>query len=118
VSWGVSSNAPESSRSWWEAERARIWDSLSPALRATFARPAPPGSTLADAPSPETWITRMEAHAKNPEEAKGLIDAWEHFAVVALAPERVEMLELACEPHRRACWVRDGDAWVKEELVP
>ncbi|CAK9786108.1 hypothetical protein CC85DRAFT_283786 [Cutaneotrichosporon oleaginosum] len=118
VSWGVAPNAPESSPSWWEAERARIWDSLSPALRATFARPAPPGSTLADAPSPETWITRMEAHAKNPEEAKGLTEAWEHFAVIALAPERVEMLELACEPHRRACWVRDGDSWVKEELVP
>lgn len=118
VSWGVTPMSPESSPSWWEAERGRIWDSLSPALRATFARPAPPGTTLADAPSPESWITRLETHAKTPEEAKSLTFAWEHFAVVALAPERVEMLELACEPHRRACWVRDGDGWVKEELVP
>lgn len=60
----------------------------------------------------------MESHAKTPEEAKSLTEAWEHFAVVALAPERVEMLELACEPHRRTCWMHDGDSWVKEELVP
>ncbi|BEI84161.1 hypothetical protein CcaverHIS002_0407650 [Cutaneotrichosporon cavernicola] len=118
VSWGVASNAPESSPSWWEAERARIWDSLSPALRATFGRPAPPGSTLADAPDQSTWITSLESNAKDPEESKGLIEAWQNFAVVALAPQRVEMLELSCEPHRRACWVRDGEAWIKEELVP
>lgn len=118
VSWGVTPMSPESSPSWWEAERARIWDSLNPALRATFARPAPPGTTLADAPASESWITRMDTHAKTPEGAKALTFAWENFAIVVLAPERVEMLELACEPHRRACWVRDGEMWVKEELVP
>lgn len=118
VSWGVTPTAPESSPSWWEAERARIWENLSPELRASFARPAPPGTTLANAPPPEEWITRLESHAKNPEEAKSLTSAWDNFTVVALAPERVEMLELSCEPHRRACWVRDGDEWIKEEIVP
>ncbi|GMK59436.1 hypothetical protein CspeluHIS016_0800420 [Cutaneotrichosporon spelunceum] len=118
VSWGVASTAPESSPSWWDAERTRLWDSLSPALRATFARPAPPGSTLTDAPDPSAWVKRLEPQAQGPEEAKSHAEAWQNFAVVALAPERVEMLELACDPHRRVCWVRDGETWVREDLVP
>lgn len=46
--------------------------------------------------------------------------ALSNFALLALCPERVEVLELAVEPHQRTVWIRGSaaDPWEKEDIVP
>lgn len=44
-----------------------------------------------------------------------------NFALLVLAPEKVEILELAEDPHRRTIWVRERGLegqWEKQDIVP
>ncbi|KAL1405324.1 hypothetical protein Q8F55_008951 [Vanrija albida] len=112
-------DAPESSGAWWADERARLFEhGIGDYLRATFARPATPGSLLADAPPPETWPAAVPPEATTPEQHAALALAQANFAVLAIVPRRVEILELRTAPHRRREWVLGQDGWVRTDLVP
>lgn len=143
---GVEADSAEASPAWWSDERARLFQSgIGDYLRATFARPAPPGSLLADAPPPETWPAAVPSEAVSvrevprpsldggyarpladarslvqttPEQQAALELARQHFAVLAIVPSRVEILELRTTPHRRREWVLRDGGWVQTDLVP
>ncbi|WOO85931.1 uncharacterized protein LOC62_07G009417 [Vanrija pseudolonga] len=115
----VDADSPEAAAAWWADERARLFQSgIGDYLRATFARPAPPGSLLADAPPPDTWPAAVPPEATTPEQHAALELARAHFAVLAIVPRRVEILELRTSPHRRREWVLGSEGWVQTDLVP
>lgn len=67
----------------------------------------------------EVWRGATDDAQPSAEETKQLEVARSNFCVLALAPVRVEMLELKCSPHRRTAWlVREDGGWDKQELVP
>jgi hypothetical protein len=96
----------------------------SPYLRATFARPAIPGSSLADAPDPKTWPVALHESSQGGERVSGDEDALalalakENFVLLIIDPRRVEMLDLRASPHERTEWVRRDGEWIETALVP
>lgn len=44
--------------------------------------------------------------------------AWENFAVLALQPESVEVLDLGSKPHKRTQWTQTHVDPKKTDLVP
>jgi pyridoxamine 5'-phosphate oxidase len=84
-------------------ERQRHWDRLNPAGRALWGWPEP-GATFNTA-------------AAFPAELADDIPLPEHFQLLRIAIEQVELLELRDHPHQRRRWRRDG-GWNKERLNP
>ncbi|MEB3322658.1 MAG: pyridoxamine 5'-phosphate oxidase, partial [Synechococcaceae cyanobacterium] len=91
--------SPEVERS----ERQRHWRSLTPAGRALWGWPAPGAPLQADAPFP----TEMSDDVPMPE----------HFRLLRIGLEQVELLELRDHPHRRRRW-RRRTGWIEEQLNP
>lgn len=109
--------APEADPAWWERKRRELWDALSPELRASFCRPKP-GAELKD--DPNNWVDALPASDEGADEKMkdALKRAWENFAVLALQPERAEVLDLGASPHTRTEWTSATDAPRKTDLVP
>lgn len=107
----------ESSPQWWEAKRRDMFESLSPELRASFCRPKP-GAELKD--DPAEWVDELPADAAGADAKTqaALARAWDNFAVLALQPESVEVLDLGAKPHTRTQWTSATDAPRKTDLVP
>lgn len=110
-------DAPEADPQWWERKRKELWEGLSPELRASFCRPMP-GAELKD--DPNNWIEELPADSDGADEKtkEALARAWENFAVLALQPESVEVLDLGAKPHTRTQWTSATDAPRKTEVVP
>lgn len=94
------------------------FDGISGYLRATFARPTP--GTLMDSYEeankwPETAPTRGEAEGA---EQKVVDEALVNFALVVLDPSEVDFLELDPIPNRRTKWIKKGDGWDEQIVVP
>jgi pyridoxamine 5'-phosphate oxidase len=84
-------------------DRIEMWQSLSPATRATFFWPAPgQARTLIDANFPAA------SDASAPPDS---------FEVLILRPGEVEHLRVGVHPHQRVRWVAERD-WGREELNP
>ena len=85
------------------SERQRHWRSLAPGGRALWGWP-PPGAPLqGDAPFP----AELADDTPMPE----------HFRLLRIALQQVELLELRDHPHRRRRW-RRGSGWTEEPLNP
>lgn len=84
-------------------ERQRHWQGLTPAGRALWGWPEP------GAP--------FDAAAAFPAELADDIPLPEHFQLLRIALEQVELLELRDHPHQRRRWRRDG-GWSEERLNP
>ena len=86
----------------WEA-RQRHWQGLSPKGRALWGWPEP------GAP--------FDAAAFFPAELADDMPMPDHFQLLRIALEQVELLELGGQPHQRRRWRRDG-SWIEERLNP
>ncbi len=84
-------------------ERQRHWQGLTPAGRALWGWPEP-GAPLDDA-------------ASFPGELADDTPLPEHFLLLRIGLEQVELLELGCHPHQRRRWRREG-RWSEECLNP
>jgi pyridoxamine 5'-phosphate oxidase len=84
-------------------ERQRQWQRLTPAGRALWGWPEPgePFDAAAAFPAELTADTRLP----------------EHFQLLRISLEQVELLELRNHPHQRRRWRRDG-GWKEEHPNP
>ncbi|KAG0151531.1 hypothetical protein CROQUDRAFT_503238 [Cronartium quercuum f. sp. fusiforme G11] len=98
----------------WEAERRRIFEKISPELKASFLRPAP-GKPLEEVPSDQSsshWPTEITTDAQ-----KTL--ALDRFALIVLDPLSVDLIKLKVEPNERIQWSKLGDGtWKETPVVP
>jgi pyridoxamine 5'-phosphate oxidase len=83
--------------------RQRHWQGLSPAGRALWGWPEP------GAPFDGAATFPAELADDNPMP--------DHFQLLRIALEQVELLELGGHPHQRRRWRRDG-GWSEERLNP
>ncbi|KAF8600865.1 hypothetical protein BDV93DRAFT_525126, partial [Ceratobasidium sp. AG-I] len=106
-------NSPDTPADW-EALRVKMFNSLPPFLRASFARP-PPGSPLKNPKDAKSWPTELPEIGKesSEEEKKHVKEALANFALVLLEPSAVEFLELGVVPNRRTQWKLSGGEWVE-----
>ncbi|MCP9900906.1 pyridoxamine 5'-phosphate oxidase [Cyanobium sp. Cruz CV13-4-11] len=81
----------------------RHWLALTPRGRALWGWPTPGEPLQADAPFPR----ELDDSAPRPE----------HFELLRVQLQRVELLELLGHPHRRRCW-RAASDWQEEWLNP
>jgi pyridoxamine 5'-phosphate oxidase len=84
-------------------ERQRHWQRLNPAGRALWGWPEP-GAPL-------------EASAAFPAELADDAPLPEHFQLLRIGLEQVELLELSDHPHQRRRWSRQ-QGWAEEHLNP
>lgn len=85
------------------AERLRHWRELRPGGRALWGWPAP-GAPLEDGAA---WPLELREDMPLPA----------HFAVLRIAIQQVELLELAGSPHRRRRWC-EQNGWAEQALNP
>ncbi len=83
--------------------RQRHWDALTPRGRALWGWPAPGEPLEPEGPFPR----ELEDGTPMPG----------HFELLRVRLQRVELLELQGNPHRRRCW-RAGNGWQEERLNP
>ncbi|CAG7853902.1 SubName: Full=Uncharacterized protein {ECO:0000313/EMBL:CCA67921.1} [Serendipita indica DSM 11827] len=101
----------------WEQVRVDAFNALSPFLRASFARP-PPGSVLDDPEEAKTWpveLPQLDEQGADPR----VKEAFEHFAVVYLEVDAVDVVDLGVVPNQRSLYRRQRQGgWAKTRLVP
>jgi pyridoxamine 5'-phosphate oxidase len=83
--------------------RQRHWQGLTPAARALWGWPEP-GAPL-------------DAAAAFPAALADETPLPDHFQLLRIALEQVELLELRDHPHQRRRWLREG-GWMEERLNP
>jgi len=86
-----------------QRERERHWQALTPGGRALWGWPAPGMPLDRDAPFPADILENAPVP--------------EHFQLLRIALEQVELLELSGHPHRRRRWRQAAD-WEEEALNP
>ncbi|MEB3235323.1 MAG: pyridoxamine 5'-phosphate oxidase family protein [Cyanobacteriota bacterium] len=87
-----------------ERDRLHHWHNLSPAGRALWGWPAP-GEPRE--PDDASFVSALPAEAPVPN----------HFALLRIALQQVEMLQLGPHPHQRVRW-RSCSGWEPEPLNP
>ncbi|WWC86778.1 uncharacterized protein L201_001657 [Kwoniella dendrophila CBS 6074] len=108
----------EGTKEYWENKRKELWKGVSGHLRAGFGRPTP-GKQLDQVESSDNWPETIPAESDKPEEQKTIESAYSHFAIIAIAPEQVEYLELKPIPNRRTQWKRQNNGeWEETKVAP
>lgn len=105
----------------WEAKRLEVFKKMSPNMKATWARPAAPGSPLVD--DPKSWPERIDDPTDgDSEEEKENRKNWEiaygNFALVVIDPVEVDYLEMAIRPNRRWRFWKHNRDWKEQAIVP
>ncbi|WVW78324.1 hypothetical protein I302_100278 [Kwoniella bestiolae CBS 10118] len=108
----------EGKEEWWENKRKELWKGVSGHLRAGFGRPTP-GKKLSEVEGSDKWPETIPAESDKPDEQKTIQEAYDHFAIIAIAPSAVEYLELKPVPNRRTQWKRqEGGEWEETKVAP
>ncbi|WRT64641.1 uncharacterized protein IL334_001575 [Kwoniella shivajii] len=108
----------EGTKEYWVEKKKELWKSVSGHLRAGFGRPKP-GTPLDQVPSSDTWPETIPAESDKPEEQKTIKFAYDNFAIIAIAPEAVEYLELKPIPNRRTQYKRQSNGeWEETKVAP
>ncbi|KAK1921678.1 hypothetical protein DB88DRAFT_498838 [Papiliotrema laurentii] len=109
----------EGKNEWWQDKREQLWKDLSGHLRGSFGRPTP-GTPLDQVKEkPEDWIQRLDPESDDPKQKKDIEFAKGNFAIIAVQPTGVEVLELKPQPNRRTQWTKQSDgSWSKVEVSP
>jgi pyridoxamine 5'-phosphate oxidase len=127
----------EGKNEWWQDMREQLWKDLSGHLRGSFGRPTP-GTPLDQVKEkPEDWIQRLDPESvslhisivfffchpadnqDDPKQKKDIEFAKGNFAIIAVQPTGVEVLELKPQPNRRTQWTKQSDgSWSKVEVSP
>ncbi|KII94235.1 hypothetical protein PLICRDRAFT_99881 [Plicaturopsis crispa FD-325 SS-3] len=104
----------------WEAKRRETFNAMGGHMRASWARPVP-GSPLSAATDPHTWPTTLPElgdPGASEQERRDTEVAFENFALVVIEPQEVDYAELGEVPNRRTRFVKKGEEWDEEALVP
>src|SRR4051812_16056594 len=89
-----------------ESERAEVWTALRPHTHGLFRTPFTPG-------------TPLEAHDEGPVSAGTSSDLpHEHFCLIRVRLQRVELLDLSAEPHARSQFTRGNQGWIGARIAP
>lgn len=91
-----------------EAARKSMWDTLRHRTLVLFDAPFAPGTLIDDAGRPL---------AQMPDD-DGSADPYDRFAVLDVAIDRAEWLDLAAEPHERRRFIRRENGWDAVRLTP
>lgn len=89
-----------------EAERQTMWNSLRNRTLVLFDAPLAPGTPIDE-------DGRLPAVEETPS-----TEAYARFALVSVAVERLDWLDLSSEPHQRYAFSNHGGAWEKTRLSP
>ena len=105
----------------WERKRREVFDSLKPAMRATWARPVAPGSIIESYDVPNQWAREVlsSEEVKSEEDKKKWEEAYFNFAVILVEPFKIDWVQLGEKPNRRTIFTRnDEDKWDEEIAAP
>ncbi|PVF93816.1 hypothetical protein CPB86DRAFT_789688 [Serendipita vermifera] len=112
----------------WEGVRNECFNTLSPYLRASFARPVAPGSELANPEDAKRWPNTLPAKGEEQDESERehVRVAFENFAVLFLEVFEVDEVDLGVIPNeRRLHRLQEGgggggggSGWNTTPLVP
>jgi pyridoxamine 5'-phosphate oxidase len=106
----------------WEKRRIEAFEGVGPVMRASWCRPTPgvpmPGSGTYD--EAKKWPQKLPSleEAKDGEERALVEAALKNFALVVIDPEDVDYVELGVVPNQRTRFIRKGDHWDEQILVP
>ncbi|KAK9900658.1 hypothetical protein P389DRAFT_166115 [Cystobasidium minutum MCA 4210] len=110
----------------WEDERRRIYEKISPPIRASFARPIP-GTPLKDSErsgngkgegdyQPDSWPQELKM-----DDDKKLLDlSYSNFALTILEPLEIDWCQLNTQPNQRVIYSKDTSSgkWSQTSVVP
>ncbi|CCL98552.1 uncharacterized protein FIBRA_00552 [Fibroporia radiculosa] len=103
----------------WEKKRVAAFDSLPPFMRALWCKP-PQGSTIGSYEVANEWLkTLSKSNQLESEEDKQNFElALRNFALLVIDPIHVDWVEAAASPQRRTKFMRNGEDWSEEFVVP
>ncbi|QRV94775.1 pyridoxamine 5'-phosphate oxidase family protein [Ceratobasidium sp. AG-Ba] len=113
----VGPDAPGDSAEW-ERFRLKTFNSIPGFIRASFARPTP-GSPLSNPDDARKWPQELppSGEERTDEERKLVREALKNFAVLALEPVELDVVEFG-KPDRRTRWNITGKEWKDQSVVP
>jgi pyridoxine/pyridoxamine 5'-phosphate oxidase len=91
-------------------ERRRAWESFGPQTQDLFRSPLAPGTPLGDSPGPDAVAADAGQRDENAE--------FERFAWVKVHLERLDWLDISSSEHERCQFLREGNTWAGEWIVP
>lgn len=103
----------------WEKKRLAVFDTMSAHMKASWCCP-PPGTVIASYEESKTWPQAVpklgeaetDGDKRNQEQALG------NFALLLIEAVEVDWLQLAEKPNRRTRFIRSGEDWKEELIVP
>ncbi|KDQ62889.1 hypothetical protein JAAARDRAFT_146673 [Jaapia argillacea MUCL 33604] len=100
--------------------RRDTFNSMSSHMKASWCRPQPGSVLKGGYEESKSWPEKVPkiGEAETDEDKKNLEMALGNFALVALEPEEVDYVELGIVPNRRRRFVRKGEDWTEEYVVP
>jgi hypothetical protein len=107
-----------------DAERRRIFNSVSGPIRASFCRPAPGSPLRGGYEEGKKWPVTLPklGEWKNEKDRAQVETAFENFALLLIEPFKVDFIELAPVPNQRTVFERIGEAnklrWKEQIVVP
>ncbi|GAA5948803.1 hypothetical protein JCM21900_005305 [Sporobolomyces salmonicolor] len=106
----------------WEDERIRQFRKLSAELRASFCRPVP-GTKLSEwggklEELPQELPEGLDEATGDDEQKKQIEQALEHFVLIVIDPEEVDLVDLGSTPNTRTQWKLTGGKWSEAAVVP
>ncbi|KAH9854411.1 hypothetical protein C2E23DRAFT_884003 [Lenzites betulinus] len=102
----------------WDAKRIELFNKMSPAMRASWCVPCPPGSPLENPDEQKDWPREVPVDPKNDEDKKNVETAQGNFALMLFEPVQVDWAALGVQPNRRTIFTREGDKWNEQPVVP
>jgi len=102
----------------WESKRVEVFESMSAHMRASWIQPVP-GTPMARYEDAKHWLETVPKNGEANEDEKSIVnEALRNFALVVINPFSVDHVELGVVPNQRTMYMRSGDAWAEQVLVP
>lgn len=104
----------------WEAKRKESFNSLSGHMKASWCRPVPGTKLEGGYEEAKKWPEKLPklGEAETEQDKKNLEEALGNFALLVIDATAVDYVELGVVPNQRTKFVREGDQWVEEIVVP
>jgi len=108
----------------WEDERLRIFDKISPAIRASFVRPIPgtpmKASDRGEEGGKDYKYDDFPLELKMDGDKKLVDEALSNFALTVIDPHTIDWCQLNDQPNVRSIWKKDSSSgeWSKTDVSP
>ncbi|PCH34383.1 hypothetical protein WOLCODRAFT_22657 [Wolfiporia cocos MD-104 SS10] len=103
----------------WEAKRQELFDSIDEHGKAWWCKP-PPGSVMDPHANPKDWPRTIPklGEAQSEEDRCNQERALHNFALVLIEVVEVDWARVSTDPHQRTRFVRIGEEWEEQTLMP